>query len=141
MNYLDEWNYTSFRSIGHRNGKLFNFTTFFGHFWSFWGVKMATRGVWGGRLKKIFWQKDVIYLDNSNDTSFSSIWHPRGKLFNFLSFFWHFRGQKSAPEPNKSTNKIWKYWKIDWKMIETCLNVYKYLIKQVSITKIWSSAR
>ena len=48
---------------------------------------------------------------------------------------------KSAPEPNINTNKIWKYKKINWKMIETCLHTYKYLIKQVSITKSLSSAR
>jgi len=109
VNYLDEWNYTSFRSIGHRNGKLFNFTTFFGHFWSFWGVKMATRGVWGGRLKKIFWQKDVIYLDNSNDTSFRSIGHRNGKLFNFTTFFghfWSFWGSKWPP--GGSEGEGWK---------------------------------
>ena len=77
----------------------------------------------------------MLYLDNSNDTSFSLIRHPNIKLFNFSTFFGHFWGQKSAPEPNESTNKIWKYKKINWKMIETCLHTYKYLIKQVSITK------
>ena len=85
-----------------------SYSTFwhFGHFWSFLGVKMAPRGVWGGRVKNFFWQKDVFYLDNSNDTSFSSIGHRGGKLFNFLTFFGHFGGQKSAPEPNEITNKI-----------------------------------
>ena len=43
--YLDNSNDTSFRSIRHRNGKLFNFSAFFVQFWSFWGVKMTPRGV------------------------------------------------------------------------------------------------
>ena len=107
MFYLYYTNDTSFRSIGHHNGKLFKFSTFFGHFWSFWGSKWPPGGS-EGEVEKIFWQKDVIYLDNSNDTSFSSIRHPNIKLFNFSTFFGHFWGQKSAPEPNESTNKIWK---------------------------------
>ena len=38
-------------------------------------------------MKNFFWQKDVIYLDNSNDTSFRSIGHRHDKLFNFSTFF------------------------------------------------------
>ena len=38
-------------------------------------------------MKKKFSLKDAFYIDNSNDTSFSSIGHRDGKLFNFLTFF------------------------------------------------------
>ena len=72
---------------------FWHFWTFFGHFG---GSKGAPGGVSGGGWKKIFSLKDALYLDNSNDTSFSSIGHRDGKLFNFLTFldiFWTFFGQ------------------------------------------------
>ena len=37
-------------------------------------------------MKKFFSFKDAFYLDNSNATSFSSIGHSGGKLFNLLTF-------------------------------------------------------
>ena len=50
---------------------------------------------------KKFSLKDAFHLDNSNDTSFSSIGHRDSKFFNFLTFldnFWtifgHFGGSK-----------------------------------------------
>ena len=48
-------------------------------------------------MKKFFSFKDAFYLDNSNATSFSSIGHSGGKLFNFLTFFGHFGGSKWPP--------------------------------------------
>ena len=48
-------------------------------------------------MKKFFSFKDAFYLDNSNATSFSSIGHSDGKLFNFLTVFGHFGGSKWPP--------------------------------------------
>ena len=48
--YLDNSNATSFSSIGHRGGMLFNFLTFLDIFWALWGVKMASRG---GGLREV----------------------------------------------------------------------------------------
>ena len=63
------------------------------------GLNAPPGGVWGVG-ENVFLLKDALYLDNSNDTSFSSIGHRDGKLFNFLTFldiFWTFWGVKRAP--------------------------------------------
>ena len=99
--YLDNSNDTSFSSIGRRDGKLFNFLTFLDIFWTFWGVKRVPRGGLRGWVKKFFSLKVAFYLDNSNDTTFSSIGHRDGKLFNFLTFwaiFWTFWGGQKGPQ-------------------------------------------
>ena len=59
--YLDNSNDTSFSSIGRRDGKLFNFLTFLDIFWTFWGVKRGTRGVWGV-CEKFFFAKRCALL-------------------------------------------------------------------------------
>ena len=46
---------------------------------------MALQGDLRG-VDKNFSPKDAFYLDNSNATSFSSIGHRGGKLFNFFTF-------------------------------------------------------
>ena len=61
---------------------------------------MAPRGGLKGVGENFFAKKDVFYSDNSNDTSFSSIGHCNGKLFNILTFlgiFGHFWGSKWPP--------------------------------------------
>ena len=58
---------------------------------------MPPGGVWGVG-ENVFLLKDALYLDNSNNTSFSLIGHRDGKLFNFLTywtFFRHFWGVKA----------------------------------------------
>ena len=79
--YLDNSNDTSFSSIGPCDGKLFNFLKFFDIFLG--GVKRAPREESRGWVKNIFSLKDARHLENSNNTSFSSIGHRDGKLFNF----------------------------------------------------------
>ena len=58
----------------------------FGQFLDILGGKKGPPGGSRGRAKYFFSLKYVFYLDNSNDTSFSSIGHRDGKLKNFLIF-------------------------------------------------------
>ena len=83
--YLDNSNDTSFSSIGHCDGKLFNFLTFLDIFWTIWGVKMPPQGGGAGGVKIFFSLKVVFYLDNSNDTSFSPIGHRGDELLSIFN--------------------------------------------------------
>ena len=106
---LDNSNNTIFSTIGHRNDKLFNFLTFLGIFGHFGGSKWPPGGGAKGVGENFFWQKEVLYSANSNDTSFSSIRHRNGNLFNFSTFFghfWLFWGGQNGP-PGGGVRREW----------------------------------
>ena len=97
---VDNSNNTIFSTIGHRNDKLFNFSTFLGIFGHFGGSKWPPGGL-RGWVKIFFGKKDVFYLYFTNDTSFRSIGHHNDKLFNFSTFFghfWSFWGGQNGPQ-------------------------------------------
>ena len=60
------------------------------HFLGIFGGQNGPQGGLRGRLKNNFWQEDVIYLDNSNDTSFRSIGHRNSKVIQLFNIFWAF---------------------------------------------------
>ena len=84
---------TSFSSIGHCDGKLYNFFTSLGS-----KVSLEEVWRWGEKLHSL---KVLSYSYKSNDNLFSSIRHCDGKLFNFSTFldiFWTIFGVKWAPK-------------------------------------------
>ena len=109
--------------------------------------KMAYRPFFGLPIRK--WAKNRVFDQNFNfqgqiaeKWEFSQIqtnipWLGPKKYYNFgefekngwTSFLWDIgnlfsqnwlKFTKSAPEPNESVNKIWKKWKFNWIIIETC---------------------
>jgi len=109
--------------------------------------KMAYRPFFGRSIQK--WAKIMFFDQNFNfwgqiakKWEFSQIqtnipWLGPKKYYNFgefeknwwTSFLWDIgnvfsqnwlKFTKSAPEPNESDNKIWKKWKFNWIIIETC---------------------